>query len=267
MPNNDLANMPIGSDLQSECEASCNSASGCVAYVFNKQYKKCFLKNAAGTLFQNDTAYTGYTSTNGEQPKFSLLKFHDKTAQIGTAYGSPSNIRYVDCALDCDKDFACIAFNYDFKFSSVHYAPEGDKVTAYADYFFRDEIPSRITSNFECSQRATSSCSERASKLSGARVRAFVFKVAAIALMFLLVAAPAGTETSIALNCTPIAQQGPPETDPIEAVEVRVSGRDWRVTHIAASGNRYERAQQYSIRDTSAPTLPVGSGTIIATQT
>src|SRR5208337_2044135 len=61
--------------------------------------------------------------------------------------------------------------------------------------------------------------------------------------------------------CTPMAQQGSPESDPIKAVEVRVSGRDWRVTHIAASGARYERAQQYTLQDTSLPDSPSWAGT------
>ena len=92
---------------------------------------------------------------------------------------------------------------------------------------------------------------------------AFVLKVdfAAIAMAFVLAATPAGAETSIALICSPMPQPGPPESDPIKAVEVTVSGRDWRVTHIAVSGTRYERTQQYTLQDTSLPDAPSWAGT------
>jgi hypothetical protein len=63
MPGNDFPNMPLNVDTQSDCESRCNETGGCVAYVFNKPYKKCFLKNSFGTLFQNEAAYVGNKDT------------------------------------------------------------------------------------------------------------------------------------------------------------------------------------------------------------
>lgn len=74
--------------------------------------------------------------------------------------------------------------------------------------------------------------------------------VLSIALAFGLVEAHAN-EPSVAFNCIPIPQSGSKETDPIVSVEVRVSGSNWRVSHISSNGFRYERTMQYSLRDTS----------------
>ena len=113
MPNNDLDNASTSSNSLSECESSCNNRSGCVAYVFNKMYKKCFLKARIGTLLANDTAYTGYNSSISETPRTSLLQIHDKTAQIGKLYRSTNAPKYLDCIVECDNDFSCVGFNYD----------------------------------------------------------------------------------------------------------------------------------------------------------
>ena len=74
--------------------------------------------------------------------------------------------------------------------------------------------------------------------------------ILSIALAFGLVEAHAG-EPSIAFNCVPIPQSGSRENNPIVSVEVRVSGNNWRVSHISSNGFRYERTMQYSLRDTS----------------
>ena len=112
LPGNDLQNMPISSESQLECETTCNSTNGCEAYVFNKTYKKCFLKTSSGTLFKNDTAYAGYKDNNGIPPRVSSLDFHKNTGFIGTFYKNVDNTRYVDCTLECDRDVNCRAFNF-----------------------------------------------------------------------------------------------------------------------------------------------------------
>jgi PAN domain-containing protein len=113
LPGNDLANMPINSDTQSDCEASCDTAGSCVAYVFNKPFKKCFLKSSAGTILSNDQAYTGYKNIDGIQPRVSMLQTHKQISLIGTFYRKLDNIKYGDCTLECDKDSICLGFNYD----------------------------------------------------------------------------------------------------------------------------------------------------------
>jgi clan AA aspartic protease (TIGR02281 family) len=75
--------------------------------------------------------------------------------------------------------------------------------------------------------------------------------VISVALAFGLVEARAN-EPSVAFNCIPIPQSGSRETDPIVSVEVRVSGTNWRVSHISSNGFRYERTMQYNLRDTSS---------------
>ena len=109
----DLPNMPIFADNQTECESNCNQATSCLAYVFNKTYKKCFLKNSIGTLFENQVAYTGYRERIGQNPGISSLHFHNTSGLIGTFYRTLENIRYIDCATECDKDQDCRAFNFD----------------------------------------------------------------------------------------------------------------------------------------------------------
>jgi hypothetical protein len=113
LPGNDLANMPISSETQSDCEASCDTAGSCVAYVFNKPFKKCFLKSAAGTIISNDQAYTGYKNIDGIQPRVSLLQMHKQIGLVGIFYRAIDNIKYGDCSLECDKDSICLGFNYD----------------------------------------------------------------------------------------------------------------------------------------------------------
>ena len=113
LPGNDLANMPISSETQSDCEANCDTAASCVAYVFNKPFKKCFLKSAAGTLISNDQAYTGYKNIDGIQPRVSTLQMHNQLGIVGVFYRAVDNIKYGDCTLECDKDSICLGFNYD----------------------------------------------------------------------------------------------------------------------------------------------------------
>ena len=113
LPGSDLNNMPINSDTQFDCEANCNSTNNCVAYVFNKPYKKCFLKSSVGTLFTNDQAYAGYKTMDGTAPKVSLIQMHKQLGLIGIFYRSLDNIKYVDCTMECDKDQGCLGFNYD----------------------------------------------------------------------------------------------------------------------------------------------------------
>ena len=113
LPGNDLSNMPINADTQFDCESSCNSASNCVAYVFNKPYKKCFLKGNIGTLFTNDQAYTEYKNASGIQPRISSLQMHKQSGLIGAYYRGIDSISYIDCTVECDKDLGCAGFNYD----------------------------------------------------------------------------------------------------------------------------------------------------------
>jgi hypothetical protein len=113
MPGNDFPNMPLNVDTQSDCESKCNETDGCVAYVFNKPYKKCFLKNSLGTLFENEVAYAGYKDT-WNSPTISSLQFRKNTGFVGIFYRNLDNIRYVDCVMECEKDQICLAFNYDY---------------------------------------------------------------------------------------------------------------------------------------------------------
>jgi predicted aspartyl protease len=80
---------------------------------------------------------------------------------------------------------------------------------------------------------------------------------------FLLMSAGfANAQTSLYLNCTP-DQPSRSDRDPIVLVTVSVQGQQWRVSHIAASGVRYDRTQQYSMRDQSQAGAFSWSGTLI----
>lgn len=92
-------------------------------------------------------------------------------------------------------------------------------------------------------------------------VRALVGLMTALLLMA-FAPAPALAETALELACTPIP--GPAaESDPIVAVHVGVRGPEWRVTHVAASGARYERSSQYSMHDASTANSLSWFGTLI----
>jgi gag-polyprotein putative aspartyl protease/PAN domain len=112
LPGGDLSNMPLNSDTPVDCEASCNATNACVAYVFNKSFKKCFLKSETGTLITDDQAYTGYKKLDRGQPRISPLIMYKQTALVGPIYREIDNLRYVDCTVECDKDFSCLGFNY-----------------------------------------------------------------------------------------------------------------------------------------------------------
>jgi len=80
---------------------------------------------------------------------------------------------------------------------------------------------------------------------------------------FLLLSAGfANAQTSLFLNCTP-DQSSPGDRDPIVLVTVSVQGQEWHVSHIAASGVRYDRTQQYGMRDQSQAGAFSWGGTLI----
>ena len=83
----------------------------------------------------------------------------------------------------------------------------------------------------------------------------------AIALSFLFAV---HTAMASSLRCAPIGPAEPGEKDPITTIMVSFAGQNWHVTHIAASGAQYVREQQYILRDTSSPSSPSWSGTLVA---
>jgi len=70
----------------------------------------------------------------------------------------------------------------------------------------------------------------------------------AFAGALLLSASATHAETSLALNCKPDLAPDARDKDPVVSVAVSVNGFKWRVTHLAASGKRYERAE-YDLHD------------------
>jgi predicted aspartyl protease len=83
------------------------------------------------------------------------------------------------------------------------------------------------------------------------------------ASLFLLLSASLAHGQSLFLNCTPV--QGAPsrDKDPIALVTVSVQRQEWRVSHLATSGARYERTQQYSLHDISRPGALAWTGTLV----
>jgi PAN domain len=118
LPGNDLPNMPLAKESPLDCEQACNGAEGCVAYVFNKSFNKCFLKNAVGTLFENKTACTSVNQNNQIQ-RVSSFKFQTKTGIVGAFYRSIDSTKLLDCTTACDSDLNCQAFNYDTATSAL----------------------------------------------------------------------------------------------------------------------------------------------------
>jgi hypothetical protein len=78
----------------------------------------------------------------------------------------------------------------------------------------------------------------------------------ALAAASLLVPNVARSETSISLNCTPVASTG---KDPIVHITVDLTGGDWHVAHYARSGAVYRREAQYSLSDISASDIKTPS--------
>jgi hypothetical protein len=58
----------------------------------------------------------------------------------------------------------------------------------------------------------------------------------------------ATSETSLDLQCTPQSAPSGETKDQVVSVIVSVQGSNWQVTHVTASGARYERNAQYSIQ-------------------
>jgi len=86
-----------------------------------------------------------------------------------------------------------------------------------------------------------------------------------VSAVLLLLASPTHAETSLMLDCKPELVSSAGDKDPVVSVAVLVSGLNWRVTHIAASGKRYERAEQYGLHDVSDQSARVWTwqGTLI----
>jgi hypothetical protein len=87
----------------------------------------------------------------------------------------------------------------------------------------------------------------------------------AFAGALLLFASASRAETSLVLDCKPDPVSGARDKDPIVSVAVSVNGLKWRATHLAASGKRYERAEQYGLHDASDQNAPARTwqGTLI----
>jgi hypothetical protein len=58
-------------------------------------------------------------------------------------------------------------------------------------------------------------------------------------------------EAPLVLDCKPDLSSAAHDRDPVASVAVSVNGFEWRVTHIVASGKRYERTEQYGLHDVS----------------
>lgn len=95
----------------------------------------------------------------------------------------------------------------------------------------------------------------------GAWLRALVSFIGAL-LIVALAPSPALAQSVLDLDCTPIAGLTA-EKDPIVAVHVRVQRPDWRITHIAASGARYERNAQYRMHDATIANSLSWFGTLV----
>lgn len=81
----------------------------------------------------------------------------------------------------------------------------------------------------------------------------------------LLASTPSGSadaQAVLELDCTPLPTPRV-EKDPIVAIHVRVQRPDWRVTHIAASGARYERSIQYWLHDATSANNLSWLGTLV----
>jgi hypothetical protein len=109
----DMPNMPLISQTPSECQADCANSRQCTTYVFNKLTKRCYLKYSTGILFGSDVAYLGYKSTSGIDPRISSIQTKQRTAFVGQLYNMRRNMLWANCALECDNDQNCVAFNFD----------------------------------------------------------------------------------------------------------------------------------------------------------
>lgn len=87
------------------------------------------------------------------------------------------------------------------------------------------------------------------------------FVIGALTLSSMFVAQGA---TAATFRCAPIGAAEAGTKDPITTIVVSQAGQEWHVTHIAASGAQYVREQQYILRDTSSPSSPSWSGTLVA---
>src|SRR5579863_6423361 len=88
--------------------------------------------------------------------------------------------------------------------------------------------------------------------IRGRRMRSSLYSGPVISLVMI---AWMGQAQSLSLRCTPVPDTATSAKDPIQTILVSVTGQEWHVTHIAASGARFDREQQYSLHDTSSAGL------------
>jgi hypothetical protein len=69
------------------------------------------------------------------------------------------------------------------------------------------------------------------------------------AVALLLSVSATHAQTTFALDCTPDLISSARDNDPVVSVAVSINGVQWRVMHIAASGKRYDRSEQYDLHD------------------
>jgi hypothetical protein len=111
--NLDITNMPLHVNTPSDCREACTKNLECKAFVFNKNFKSCFLKRSVGTFVQNEAAYLGYSEDEQNLIRVSPLRTLQGIGFVGYLSGIQRGTRWSDCALDCDEDLSCVAFNYD----------------------------------------------------------------------------------------------------------------------------------------------------------
>jgi hypothetical protein len=96
--------------------------------------------------------------------------------------------------------------------------------------------------------------------MSGVKFKKLVFGVAfAAAAASAIANTSARAQNALSLSCKPGQTQG---KDPVVSILVRVDGPRWQITHVAASGARYERAEQYRLHDTSSQAGRSWEGTL-----
>ncbi len=94
--------------------------------------------------------------------------------------------------------------------------------------------------------------------MSGVKSNRLLFGVG-LAVLAAWASTSVRAQNALSLSCKPQETQG---KDPVVSILVRVDGPAWQITHVAASGARYERAEQYRLHDTSSQGVRSWEGTL-----
>ena len=117
---------------QSACEAACTDRSGCMAYVYDKWQRLCYLKQTLPDL-RFDPSYNAYIRTEWQPPsRLDAPRVIQRVQQTltGSIYSTTSASSRQACSDTCGSDDACFGYQYAARQKSCARYSDIDDVSA-----------------------------------------------------------------------------------------------------------------------------------------